>query len=247
MIQGIAIIFATVVAVLMVYFAARKTMRRDPDDRTRDLAGSMVMRVSALHGLILALIFASEVVEYQQLGLEVSQEVNAVSDIAYDALRYGEQAKPVGDAIRDYLALVPAEEWQSLALTGNLSGSAWGKWNDAYLAVLDIVPATPRETSLRENMLAKIHAIAEIRDLREYHAKTELSALFWGAALAGVLLVAVGFYVFTPRRDNIVLISLYALYIGFILYTIYAMANPFKAPGALDDGLYQELLAELDR
>lgn len=247
MIQGIAIISATVVAVLLVYFVARRTLRREPDDRTRDLAASMVMRVSALHGLILALIFASEVVEYQQLGLEISHEVNAVSDISYDALRYGAQAKPVGDAIRDYLAIVPTEEWQSLALTGDLSGPAWGKWNDAYMAALDLVPATPREISLRENMLAKIHAIAEIRDLREHHGKTELNALFWGAALAGVLLVAVGFYVFTPRRDNIALISLYALYIGFILYTIYAMENPFKAPGALDASLYQELLTELGR
>lgn len=245
--SGIAITIATVAAVLLVYLAARRGLHPDPDERTRDLAASMVMRVSALHGLVLALIFASEVVEYQQLGLEVSSEVNAVSDISYDALRYGQDAAPVHTAIRDYLALVPSEEWQSLATTGNLSGAAWGKWNDAYLAALDLVPATPRETSLRENMLDKIHAIAEIRDLREHHAKTALSPLFWGAALAGVLLVALGFYTFPPRRDNLALISLYGLYIGFIFFTIYAMANPFKEPAALDAALYRDLLVELDR
>ncbi len=95
-------------------------------------------------------------------------------------------------------------------------------------------------------MLAKVHVIAESRDLREHHAKTTLSLVFWIAALVGVLLVSVGYYSFPPNRDNLILISMFAAYTGFLLFTIFAMSNPYGAPAALDPVLFAELLDELE-
>ena len=90
MLLGLGLIVATVAAVLVAYFGMRRIMPAEPDERTRDLAASVLFRISALHGLVLALVFASEVVQYQQLGFEIAAEVNAVSDIYYDAaLRRG--------------------------------------------------------------------------------------------------------------------------------------------------------------
>ena len=221
-------------------------MHIEPEEQTKDLAGSVLFRISALHGLVLALVFASEVVEYNQLGFETASEVNAVSDVYYDAGRYGDDALPVRTAMRDYLRIVPTQEWAELGSEGELSSQAWAHWEAAYLAILNLEPSTKRETALRTNMLQKIHVISENRDLREHHAKSSLGLLFWIAALAGVLLISVGYYPFPPKRDNVILLSVFAAYTGFILYTIFAMSNPFSAPSALEPTLFFDLIAELD-
>ena len=245
MLTGAGIVLATVAAVVAVYLGVRRMMRPDPDERTQDLAGSVLFRISALHGLVIALVFASEVVEYQQIALESTAEANAVSDIYYDAARYGAATATVQDALVAYLQIVPTEEWARLGERGSLSDAAWVAWDQAYGAILDLEPTTPREAALRENMLEKIHIVAENRDLREYHAQSRLSPLFWIAAVAGVVLLSVGYYPFAPIRDNLILISVFAAYTGFILFTIFAMANPFRAPAALEPVLFEELLIEL--
>ena len=245
MLIGAAVIIITVAVVLLCYFGMRHIMPDNPDDRTKDLSGSVLFRISALHGLVLALVFASEVVEYQQLGLEIATEVNAVSDVYYDAARYGEAADGIQSIMQEYLKVVQADEWQQLGTNGDLSGQAWAQWDAGYQLILDLPAATPRHESLRENMLRKIHLIAQNRDLREHHAKSSLNVLFWVAALIGVLLVAAAYYTFTASRSNVILISMYAAYTGFILFTIYAMSNPFVAPAAFEPVLFKELLTEL--
>ena len=244
MIIGSGIILASIAVVLTVYFGTRLVLGADPDDRTRDLAASVLFRIAALHGLVLALVFASEVVEYHSLAFESANEVNAISDVYYDAARYGEDASGVRDALKEYLEIVPSEEWRSLGEEGKLSSDAWAQWDAAYERVLDLDATSPRQVALRDNMLRKIHLIAENRDLREHHAKTALSPMFWVAALVGVVLISIGYYSFPPKRANLALLSIFAGYTGLILFTIYAMSNPFSAPAALQPILFVELLNE---
>ncbi|RYH07589.1 DUF4239 domain-containing protein [Tropicimonas sp. IMCC6043] len=246
MVIGAGIILATVLAVFTVYFGVRSVLEPDPEDRTRDLATSVVFRISSLHGLVLALVFASEVVEYHSLAFESANEVNAISDAYYDAVRYGDEAHGVRAALREYVAIVPSEEWRGLGKEGDLSPRAWAQWNEAYRIVLDLTPVSPRQVALRDNMLRKIHLIAENRDLREYQANAALSSFFWAAALIGVLLVSVGFYIFPSKRDNLVLLTVFSAYTGLILFTIYAMSNPFSDPAALEPVLFFELSQEFE-
>lgn len=247
MLIALGTIAATIVSVLATYLLARLILAPEPEDRTRDLAASVLFRISALHGLVLALVFASEVVEYHQLSFESAIETNAVSDAYYDAARFGgEETTAIQAALRSYLEIASSSEWDSLGQREGLLPAAWRAWNDAYLAALDLTPQTPRQEALRDNILAKIHLIAENRDLREHHAKTSLGTLFWIAALAGVLLISVGYYPFPPKRDNLILLSIFATYTGFILFTILAMSNPYSAPAALEPVLFIELIAEID-
>ena len=246
MFSGIVIIAVTVATVLVVYFGARRLLRGDVESETRDLAASILFRVAALHGLVLALVFASEIVEYHQLGLESAMEANAISDVSYDMVRYGSgQVDAVRDALRRYLEVASTEEWESLGRDGVLHSQGWASWETAYQIILDLEPSNARQQALRDNMLDKIHAIAENRDLREYHARSGLSVLFWAAALVGVVLVAAGYYTFPPKRHNLILLTFFGAYTGFILFTIYAMSNPFSAPAALEPELFRDLLVEL--
>lgn len=245
---GVAFVAATVALTLGCYLAMRYVTGGDPDQQTKDLAGSVIFRISALHGLILALVFAQEMVEYQQLKYESAIETNALADVYFDALRYGgETAGEIMLPVYNYVEMVLTAEWQSLGDTGELSGPAWGHWDAAYVAALDLVPETPRQESLRQHLLERLHVIAETRVKRANHAAGGIDQMFWFAAIAGVVLIALAYYSYPPRRHNLILISMFGAFTGIILFFIYAFANPYSPPGALGDTPYARLLEQFDR
>jgi hypothetical protein len=220
----------------------------DPSTHTRDLASSVIFRVSALHGLILALVFAQEMVEFQQIKFDGAVEANAVADAYYDSERYDEKAKAEIQApLAEYLKIVINDEWSKLGSTGFLSPAAWAQWDIVYNKVLDLEPATKRQESLRDNMLASIHTIALTRDKRENHGSDPLNGMFWLAAVSGVVLIALGYFPFPPEQHNLLLICMFGAFTGIVLFFIYAFANPYSPPGALTPAPFERLYEQLPR
>jgi hypothetical protein len=150
-----------------------------------------------LHGLILALVFAQEMFSYQQLRLQTATEANAIADIYFDAGRYGDAEKvPIQKELNEYIRVVVDKEWQELGETDRLAPEAWAQWDDAYRAVLDLVPANPRQQSLRSHMLDRIYLISDSRTKRESTVADSMNAIFWFAALSGVIFIALAYYPF---------------------------------------------------
>lgn len=245
--QGVRMLFELLLALLFVggtvtltlvaYFLMRFLMGGEPDGHERDLASSIIFRISALHGLILALVFAQEMLDYQQLRYETATESNAVADTYFDAGRYGGGKEIViQKALSTYIRLVIDKEWADLGTTNRLSPEAWTQWDNAYRAVLDLVPTSPREEALRSHMLDRIHAIAESRTKRESNVADSMSSVFWFAALSGVVFIALAFYSYPPQRRNMLLISMFGAYTGIILFLIYGFSNPYRPPAAMSPG-----------
>ena len=92
-ILGVVFVLATIALVLAIYGLSRWLLLRFVDEDSVALAGSVIFRVSALHGLILALVFAQELNQYGELRLTLTEEASRVADIWNDVDRYG------GDAV----------------------------------------------------------------------------------------------------------------------------------------------------
>ena len=235
-------ICGTALLVLACYALMRTIGEPNPEPQTKDLAGSVLLRISALHALILALVFAQEMQEYQQLKVESAAETNALADIYFDAARYGDgDPGKIGGPVREYVRIVLADEWDSLGITGRLRPAAWAQWDSAYNVILDLTPATDRQRSLRDHMLASIHTVAETRVKREHHARNSLSVMFWFAAISGVVFTGLALYPYTPSRSNLTLLALLGAFTGIILFFIYAFSNPFKEPGSLEPSGFRHL------
>jgi hypothetical protein len=111
-----------------------------------------------------------------------------------------------------------------------------------YLAMLDLVAQTPREEALRDHMLEDAQRIATVRQLRENMALNPINPLFWFAAVAGVALVSLPYFVFRPNMVNLTLLSVYGAFTGIVMFTIYALSDPFSPPGMLEPAAMQRLL-----
>lgn len=243
---GFVVIGSTVALTLGAFLAMRLATGGDPDVRDRDLTSSVIFRISALHGLILALVFAQEMFQYQQLRFDSASEANALADVYFDAARYNGDTMPIiQKAIRSYLEIIVSDEWQALGKSGQLSSEAWKQWDVAYQGVLDLTPENGRQTSLRDHMLTQIHQISEMRVRRESHASNSVSGMFWFAAVSGVVMIALAYYSFPAELHNIVLLGMFGAFTGVVLFFIYAFANPYRPPGALEPVPYMRLQAEI--
>lgn len=209
----------------------------------RDAAQVIGLRTSALFGVILAMVYAQELGQYQQVREGLAREAVAIADVFHDAGRYGgDVAEPVQAAMRDYVRFVVEREWRLLGTEQRLSRQAWDARERAYVAVLDAVPTTPRETALRERMLARLGVIAEHRHLREEWAEEGFSAVFWLPALAGLVLVTVPLCVFPPTRPTRLLLASMGAFAGLVLFFVQAFSSPFTYPLHDPPGAFQRLL-----
>jgi hypothetical protein len=242
---GLLFVGAAVAVTLGTHWATRKLFGRD-SHKDKELASSVLTRIAALHALILALVFAQEMVDYQQLRGESATEANAIADLYNDARRFGgPEAIKVADAATEYLDRVITQDWPSLASERHLSRTAWASWETAYENALALSPADERQKSLRDHMLDSVHTISEQRVKREMIGQDEVSALFWFAAIAGLLFSAAAFYPYDPERRSLLLLSMFGAFTGIVLYLIYAFSNPYRPPGAIEPGAFVRLKAAI--
>ena len=158
---GTLFVGGTVVLSLGVYLGARWATRHDRPERHPEMANAMVTRIGALHGLMLALVFAQEMGQYQRLEAQTSNEASAIADVYNDAARYDPVALlPLQQTMVAYIRDVIVDEWPELGSGVGLDPGAWLQWERAYAMALDLEPENARQSSLRDHMISQLHAIA---------------------------------------------------------------------------------------
>ncbi len=243
LIIGALFVLGTIALALSSYFAMRSIFGTTFSPETESLAGSVIFRVSALHGLILALVFAQEILNYNVVRNDLVDEATAIADIYNDISRYGaETQQEIQAALSSYAKIVVGEEWQRLAEKDRLSDEGWHQREIVYQGLLDLIPTTDRERSLRDHMIDRIQLIAELRQERENSALVRMSGLFWFAAVSGIVLVTLPYFIFAPTRMHLVLLSVYGGFSGIVMFIIYAFSDPFAPPGALAPVAFERLL-----
>jgi hypothetical protein len=249
---GLLVLFlgATFALTYGAYFLARWCLIPRVNEQARELASSVIFRVAALHGLILALVFAEELGNSDALIESLNREANLLESIYFDAGRHGgERTGDVKEGIAFYVHEVLEHEWDLLGNQGQLSNEAWGYREIALGAVLDLEDSEQRQSWLKHRMLEQMAAVETERNNREIIAATDINMLFWIVAFIGVALVSAPYFAFSPNTANLTLLAMYAAYTGLALFFIYALDNPFASFGGVRpvalELLYNEFLSEI--
>lgn len=232
---ALIIVLASCALALLPYLLARKVLLSKSDELSKDLAGSVLFRVGALHSLILALVFAQELFNVNEARQTMTREAALVGDIYYDLKRYDDAGtKAAQTNLADYTSIVLTREWDTLAQQGRLDEEAWEEWKGAYMKVLDLEPANPRQEALKEIMLEHVRELSDLRILRESEALLGINDLFFIAAIAGIVIMSIGYFPFPPTTVNLTLLLLFGIYTGLVIYFIVAFSNPFSGPGYVE-------------
>ena len=99
------------VLALGVYAIARALFAKKGDDSTGTLASSLVLRVGGLHGLILALVFATELANLNRLQAAIDHEAGSLREAFFDLELVGDDvAVPLQVGLVEYLAVIVDDE-----------------------------------------------------------------------------------------------------------------------------------------
>ncbi|RBW55003.1 hypothetical protein [Ruegeria sp. A3M17] len=235
LLTAIVIIAGTVIAILLVYHVSHWLVGPEPDAVTKELSGSILGRVSAIHALILGLVFAQLALDYRILQSDLGSEADTVLQIVTDAkLHAGKGSEDIIDGAKDYIDVVVTQEWPELAAADGSIGAGRDAWMKVYQGSLNLVSDSPVQQRLHDSLVVNARKLDQLRSKRSNIANRSNQAPFWFAAIAGLVIISISFFAFAPSGLNIVFVALFGVYNGITLFLIYSFANPYAPPGALE-------------
>lgn len=209
----------------------------------RDMASTTGIRIAALFGILLALVYAQELRRYQDVRDGLHEEAAAISQVYFDAGRIGgEPGREIRVALSNYVNLLVKVEWPQLGNEHRLSREAWEAFDIAQIEALRLDARNPMETAVRETMIARLTKVADLRSLREHQAAESAPLLFAIPAIVGLLLVTAPFFIYPHGREMWVMQGAYGAFAGMILFFIHGFASPFSYPLKLGPVPFERLL-----
>jgi hypothetical protein len=241
---SIIAIAAAVTLALVPFLAFRWLWATRATEKTNQVAETVAVRIGALHALILALIFAEAQSTHSELRQEVSKEVTTLAHLVLHVNQWdGPERNDLRGQLATYVRAVLQEEWQVATPVGGSAGAKHA-YDTLDLALLDLKAETARQQSLRARMITDMDTLQEHRRIRLSLFHRGLPSLFWWVALTGFAITVGLFFIFPATGLHIMILSLYGVYTGLVLYFILALSHPFVGPAAVDASPYATMLEQ---
>lgn len=236
---------AAIAVSALPFVIVRRRLSDDLPEKARDVAETVAVRIGAIHGLILALVFAEAQATHTNLQEEVSKETSTIEHIALQLDQWnGPEAGALRDQLAAYVTAVLQREWQEPGRSqGDRDvGRAYYELDEG---ILNLKADTPQQQSLRGRMIMNMDDLQDHRKERLALLHRGLPALFWWMAIAGFLIIVGFFLVFPASALHTAIFSIYGAYTGLALYSILALSHPSAGPAVIDTTSYETVLEDL--
>jgi xanthosine utilization system XapX-like protein len=239
-------ILLTTVAGLAVYFVFRLFLARYPIEEIEDPIGSLFRVIGILVSLMLSLAFAEVVVGVRAVESAIQRETAAISD-TFKALGQfdSDAARSTQMVLIEYTRAIADDDWSALAhdRLGDRTDALKAKLTDH---VMQLQPSTPAQEKLWSSILTDVDTMSDARLTRLQGALAE-PPVYIVVVFLGFLITMACFGAYRPRPPLLVLVSLYTMFVGLVLYMIVSMSDPFLGGLVIEptsfDLLHQELSA----
>lgn len=212
-----------------------------------EFTGAMLQAILIFYGLAVALIAVSVWQNYSDAGKVVTGEASALNALYRDVTSYPEPIRTeLQQGLRDYTQQVIHVAWP-LQQQGKIpSGGIISMTH--FQAILDrFEPATEGQKLLHGEALRAYNGLIQARRLRLDAVNTELPGVLWTVVIAGAFigLTAAFFFRVAEVRLHAIMIFLLAVFIGLVIFMIFALERPFHGYSNLGSEPYQLVYDQL--
>ncbi len=241
---GLVVMALTTGVGLGVYLVAYKLISKYRREDLKDPTSNLFRVVGVLVSLMLSLAFADVIVKLRAIENAVGREVVAISDTFYDLQAFdAEKTRDIRALLIDYIDAVIDDDWPALA--DDRLGRRSGKLKRQLVEqVVALKPATPVQEKIWALILADVDAISDHRLTRLDSALAQ-PPVFVEIVILGFLVTMACFGAYRPQGPLVGLISLYTLFIGFVLYLILSLSDPFQGAFGIDPTAFERLAETL--
>jgi hypothetical protein len=212
-----------------------------------EFSGAMVQSVMVFYGLSVALIAVTVFQTYSDVSKIVSQEATAVAALYRDVSSYPEPVRSeLQEELRNYTDSVIHQAWP-LQQRGQVPSRGVEQMNRFQETLTKFEPATEGQKILHGETLRAYNEMIEARRLRLDAARTGLPAVMWGVIVLGafISLSACFFFKVEDVRLQGIQVLLLAVFIGLVIFMIFALDRPFRGDLGLPPDPYQLVYDQL--
>ena len=223
---GIAMVSAAVVG-FAVYVISNKLISKFQIHDMKEPTSSLFRVVGLLVSLMLALAFSEVIGDLKTIRNAVQRETVALSDIFEVLKMYDiEKTREIRAIVYEYTKAVIDDDWPALA-NDRLSQRVGSLKRRLAEGVINLKPANPYQEKMLSSMIADIDSLSDYRFIR-LDSALGTPPIYLYVIIFGFLITMACFGVYRPQAPLIVLISLYTIFVGLVLYLVLQLSDPFQ-------------------
>jgi len=240
---GAAMVTTTVVG-LVVYIVSYKLISKYQRHDLMDPTRSLFRVVGLLFSLMLALAFSDVILELRTIRKAVQREAVAMSD-TFEVLKMFdiEKTREIRILLIEYTRAIIDDDWPALA-NDRLGQRTTALKKQFTMAVMDLEPTTSIQEKLWSFIVADIDALSDHRVVRLNAAMAE-PPIYLNVMIFGFLVTMACFGVYQPQTPLMVLVSLYTVFVGLVLFLIVKLSDPFQGDISVDPTALEYLVEKL--
>ena len=229
---------------LLTYLLSTHLFTNSQSKDTRRAAGYLFRAIGILVSLFLSLTFADVVLELNQIEAAIEREAVMIEDIYRDLGRYESgRAWKAQELLVNYTSAVIDFDWPALA-NDKLSEEARDAFDQLEYEVLHLEDETELQGILRARIISDVDLLSDLRLIRLEQALAK-PPLFLIVVFFGFLTIMVCFGAHQPNRTILILMSLYTMLVGLVIYLILAYSDPFQGSTGIDPMSLQFVLDQI--
>jgi hypothetical protein len=211
------------------------------------LIATMVHSVMVFYGLAVALLAVNVFETYADVSKIVSGEATTIAMLYRDVSSYPEPNRnQMQNQLRNYMEYTINKAWP-LQHRGQMPDGGVELTNRFQSTLTAFEPATEGQKLLHEETLRAYNQMIEARRLRLDAVKTALPGIMWMVIILGAFigLTSTFFFKVKDRRLHAILVMLLAIFVGLIVFMIFAFDRPFRGDLGISSEPYQLIYDQL--
>jgi len=247
--MGIVITLSFLLPALLGLMAGRTWIYRTfrLSDETNESVNGFVAGAGVLYGLLLGLVAVATWQNYDSANTLASKEASSIAALYRDVCAFPEPERGrLQDHLEKYLHYVidvawPAHRRGEVPRGGTIILSKFQGVLAAYQ------PTTANQQGILSEALTAFNKLVEARRMRMDSVATGLPSVFWVVILAGaVLSIALTYTFHLPAlKTHLLLTGIFSLFVGFLIFLVAALDNPFRGELSVSPGSYTLVLQGL--
>jgi hypothetical protein len=235
------VIFISTTLGLLAYLMSHRFMSRYEHDADRDPTGSLFRVLGMLVSLMISLAFAEVVVEMRSVENAIERESIAIVDLFNNLQRFDvEQAHDAQSTLIDYTQAIIDDDWPSLKIDrlGERSAALRRQLDET---IWNLSPETPVQEILWSQLLSDLDLLSDYSVVRLDNALAQPPVYLY-LMFFGFILTMACFGTYRPTPPTIFFVSLYAVFVGLVLYLILALSDPFRGGFQVEPNTFEHVV-----
>ncbi len=228
--QFLVFIVGSVALALFGVVHVRRRVSLEVQMEQNEVAGFFIAVLGVVYGVLLAFAVILVWEQFESARTIAETEANEVGDVYHLANGLPEPVRgQLQGAAVAYARVVMDEEWE-LMERGQESNAAWRQLANLWAPALAFTPSTSREEAVYSEVLQRLDQLNDGRRMRLLASRSGVPHLIWGILIGGGVVTVLFTYFFGLKnmRAQMAMTALYVASIGFVLFLVAAIDNPFS-------------------